>query len=203
MADIPYLAHIDSKGEIVCMELSQGALPQNHSKDHEGHEVIYITDLEGLEAHEFMEQRRYEARLQNFEIRPAPPRHALGVFSWDIDSRKWRPNSAIVFNALRDERNRRLAETDWAVLTDSPLAGKKRTQILKYRQALREFPLTVDFSVLENNQPIEWPVVPYGLGISPRDERTPFPSTTSRSQSADEPLPYEDIDITIDPPNGG
>lgn len=54
-------------------------------------------------------------------------------------------------NALRFERNRRLAETDYLALTDVTLTDEMRA----YRQALRDLPAnTTDF-----NNPV-WPTKP-------------------------------------------
>lgn len=41
---------------------------------------------------------------------------------------------------LRNMRNARLAECDWAVLPDSPLTTTKKQKFLQYRQALRDLP---------------------------------------------------------------
>jgi hypothetical protein len=49
-----------------------------------------------------------------------------------------RPADEAAWNALRAERNRRLADTDWTVLGDSPTP----TAAWKaYRQALRDLPV--------------------------------------------------------------
>jgi len=43
--------------------------------------------------------------------------------------------------SLREERNRRLAETDWIMLPDAPVpVGTTREQWQAYRQALRDVP---------------------------------------------------------------
>ena len=48
----------------------------------------------------------------------------------------------IAQNAFREHRNMRLAETDWAVLPDSPLSESKKASYLQYRQYLRSLPNT-------------------------------------------------------------
>ncbi|HGE70856.1 TPA: hypothetical protein ENX78_08485 [Candidatus Poribacteria bacterium] len=53
---------------------------------------------------------------------------------------------------VRAERNRKLAETDWMVLTDAPIDEKKREAILRYRQALRDLPQQKSFPL-----DIKWP----------------------------------------------
>lgn len=56
------------------------------------------------------------------------------------------------WDELRAERNRRLAETDYAGLTDTPQASG---ELIMYRQALRDLP---DNTEDPNN--VEWPVKP-------------------------------------------
>ena len=41
---------------------------------------------------------------------------------------------------FREERNKRLAETDWTQVNDSPLSDSKKTEWQTYRQALRDMP---------------------------------------------------------------
>lgn len=48
---------------------------------------------------------------------------------------------------LRTQRNAALAASDWAVMPDSPFDEDRQLVIKLYRQALRDFPETVD----ENN----------------------------------------------------
>jgi hypothetical protein len=55
------------------------------------------------------------------------------------------------WEALRSERNAKLADTDWWAMPDSPTMSEAQTQ---YRQDLRDLPSTVDI----NN--IVWPTKP-------------------------------------------
>jgi hypothetical protein len=59
--------------------------------------------------------------------------------------------NAAAMKAIRSERNRRLAETDWWSFSDSPAITDAQAA---YRQALRDFPATVDLSN------IVWPTKP-------------------------------------------
>lgn len=52
---------------------------------------------------------------------------------------------------IRQERDQKLADTDWWAMPDSPSMSEAQTQ---YRQDLRDFPSTVDI----NN--IVWPTKP-------------------------------------------
>ena len=56
---------------------------------------------------------------------------------------------------LREERDSRLAESDWTQYNDSPLSGSKKTEWATYRQALRD--------ITESTQSIfsvTWPTKP-------------------------------------------
>ena len=43
------------------------------------------------------------------------------------------------------KRNQLLIESDWTVLTDSPLTTTKKTKWKTYRQALRDLPASEDW----------------------------------------------------------
>ena len=56
---------------------------------------------------------------------------------------RWRPaprDPAAALAALRERRNRLLADSDWTQLADAPLDEDSRAQWTKYRAALRELP---------------------------------------------------------------
>lgn len=58
-------------------------------------------------------------------------------------------------SAVRAQRDKLLAATDWAVLPDSPLDESSKTSLKTYRQALRDVPQQEGFP---NN--ISWPNMP-------------------------------------------
>ena len=57
--------------------------------------------------------------------------------------------------AVRAQRDKLLAATDWAVLPDSPLDGTSQTALKTYRQALRDVPQQEGFPGT-----ITWPEMP-------------------------------------------
>ena len=61
---------------------------------------------------------------------------------------------------LRQERNRRLVETDWRMVEDYPMANKLDWKT--YRQALRDLPATAEPTLDDdgNLTNITWPEVP-------------------------------------------
>ena len=56
---------------------------------------------------------------------------------------------------IRTERNQRLADCDWTVLTDSPLTTAKKTEWKTYRTALRDIPSDSGFP-----HSVTWPTEP-------------------------------------------
>lgn len=57
--------------------------------------------------------------------------------------------------AIRNERNLRLAYTDWTQLPDAPLTAEQKSAYAEYRQALRDIPEQAGFP-----DAIEWPEEP-------------------------------------------
>lgn len=47
---------------------------------------------------------------------------------------------------IRNWRNAELNDTDWTLLTDSPLSDSDKTAWTTYRQELRDLPSTIDIS---------------------------------------------------------
>lgn len=60
----------------------------------------------------------------------------------------------IILDGLRLTRNRALIETDAWMASDRGLSQEQINELLAYRQALRDFPITVDL------QNIVWPQIP-------------------------------------------
>ena len=49
----------------------------------------------------------------------------------------------IRLDRIREDRNKKLSESDWSQFTDNGLSTEKRTEWITYRQALRDLPLTL------------------------------------------------------------
>lgn len=68
------------------------------------------------------------------------------------------PNSEIIkikWFSIRAARDKRIGETDYTQMPDSPLSGEKKAEFAAYRQALRDLPQSTD-----NPDEIVWPVKP-------------------------------------------
>ena len=62
---------------------------------------------------------------------------------------------------VRAERDRRIAETDYLVMSDYPLSQEKLVEIKVYRQALRDLPQQPGFPWGGPDDPVcPWPVKP-------------------------------------------
>jgi hypothetical protein len=57
--------------------------------------------------------------------------------------------------AIRTQRDRLIAETDWTLMIDSPLSAEKQAAFTAYRKALRDLPKSTD-----TPDKIVWPVKP-------------------------------------------
>ena len=77
----------------------------------------------------------------------------------DSQEKAWlakNPPFAIAMRSLRRDRNRLLAESDWTVLPDSPIADKTAWQT--YRQELRD--ITNGLTTVEQVEAVEFPTKP-------------------------------------------
>lgn len=59
-------------------------------------------------------------------------------------------------NFVRQERDRRLAESDWTQSIDSPLSNEKKAEWQTYRQVLRDIVSTIT----NTTDIVEWPTKP-------------------------------------------
>ena len=82
----------------------------------------------------------------------------------DIEAKMIVLENANKMEALRLERNIRLAECDWTRLDDNGLSGSKKTEWATYRQALRDLPAsanpTLDDDEMLNPSSVTWPTKP-------------------------------------------
>jgi len=60
-----------------------------------------------------------------------------------------------LLDAIRAERNRRLASCDWTQMPDTPLTDEQKTAWAAYRQALRDLP-----EAAEDLDNVVWPAKP-------------------------------------------
>lgn len=79
------------------------------------------------------------------------------VQNWDVtdsDQATIDKRLEIKWNEIRDIRNKKIQESDWTQLPDSPITGSKLTEWESYRQSLR------DITSQPNPFDITWPDIP-------------------------------------------
>lgn len=89
----------------------------------------------------------------------APPKPAdtdLETWRWDDKSRRWvsEPTAEAHWRVVREERDRRLRDSDWRVIAATERAERPSKAWLDYRQALR------DITQQPDPLAIQWPGVP-------------------------------------------
>ena len=76
--------------------------------------------------------------------------------AWDAEEKEWNDAApARAWQALRTERNAKLAASDWTQMADSPLAADKKTEWATYRASLRDLPSATGFP-----HTMTWPTEP-------------------------------------------
>jgi hypothetical protein len=68
---------------------------------------------------------------------------AVGEFAYYVESDPPLPPEADVLTDLLQQRNNKLAASDWTQMPDVPLTDEQVTAWREYRQALRDWPETV------------------------------------------------------------
>jgi hypothetical protein len=63
------------------------------------------------------------------------------------------------FSEVRNQRNQRLAQSDWTQMADSPLSDEQKAAWAAYRQQLRELPANIPTEI-ENWFDVSFPVCP-------------------------------------------
>jgi len=86
-----------------------------------------------------------------------PSQHAIGYVRRKDGEKGFKapPKPPMTWQEIRNERNKLLRETDWAVLPDTPIDKNELDEIKSYRRSLRDIPQNFD-----NTENIEWPEKP-------------------------------------------
>lgn len=72
----------------------------------------------------------------------------------------WTKNTTDLFNSIISIRNGKLFASDWTQLADAPLSASKKVEWATYRQALRDFPDTLNLDYIDNVSDVVWPSPP-------------------------------------------
>lgn len=75
------------------------------------------------------------------------------------------PTAAELFAGLREERDRRIAATDYLAMPDYPLDDATRAALSAYRQALRDVPQQAGAPWDGGGEATPWPDKPVGMHV--------------------------------------
>ena len=156
----PMVALHDESGVIHITQVDNGTHGEDGSLDVDNGLIIHrIYDLEGMsDIGEYMQRYIWSTEEDWWVQVPEKP----NVFSyWDgtLVPPGWNWDRNIFVDEVRTIRDRKLTETDWTMLSDSPFSEEQKQELVIYRQQLRDYTqiLTGDESSLDD---LVWPVNP-------------------------------------------
>lgn len=148
---LKYIAKISPEGEIISLSLPQGA--NNISEglwEEENVYVVYI-DFNIDNRPIFMQTHYYNSSTKEFLERTEKPNSIAywsnGQWTWDTEK---------FLDLVRQERDKKLYQSDWTQVADAPVDSSAWAT---YRQALRDFPSTIDPSTA-SLEDLVWPTSP-------------------------------------------
>jgi hypothetical protein len=148
---LKYIAKISQNGEIISLALPKGA--NNISEGFHESENVYVVyiDFEIDNRPLFMETHYYQFELEMFVERQKKPNPVAywsdGQWTWDTEK---------FLDLVRRDRDKKLYQSDWTQVADAPVDS---VVWATYRQALRDFPSTIDPSTA-SLEDLVWPTAP-------------------------------------------
>ncbi len=152
-----WIIWIAPTGEIERADLESGISPTPGAQA-DGRFLQYVS-LEGknISIDQFIETRYYSYEQGGFVVRESRPNTAA---TWNSETSEWEWNTEDLLNLIRLDRKVLLFNTDWACTTDAPITETQQVEIRAYRQALRDFPSTLDMSGIRRLEDVVWPSAP-------------------------------------------
>ena len=127
----------------------------------DGNLVLYVQDLEGLNAHEYIRQRYWDGQALQARV-PPPSQYCI----WNGSA--WEVNSVAYLGQVRFERDMLLYKCDWTQLPDAPLTQEQVQEAQTYRQALRDMidPILANPQAYVQIEDAPWPTPPSFLNAT-------------------------------------
>lgn len=125
----------------------------------DGYTIHRIYSLEEASSvGDFMQKYIWCTEIDWWKRVPDKP-NAFAYWDGELDPPAWNWDSEILANEIRLERTKRLFESDWTQMPDSPLTTEQKEAWATYRQALRD--LTGNLTGTEATvEDAPWPVAP-------------------------------------------
>lgn len=150
---IKFISEILDNGEIKSIRLPQGANnPEEGYNDETQCHIVYIRQ-EIDNKPKFMETHYYSFLSNSFVQRPEKPNR---LATWE--NGEWVCSKETFLTLVRPERDKKLFLSDWTQMPDSPLTTEEKLQWARYRQALRDFPSTINIE--RSLEHLQWPPQP-------------------------------------------
>lgn len=108
---------------------------------------------ENEDSNDIMSKKWYNLDTESWISRESRPD---SYYKWV--SGNWEVDYNSLFSEIRSQRNISLVNSDWSVLTDSPLTDSKKSEWIDYRQSLRDVP--ENNSGVTNIDQVTWPTPP-------------------------------------------
>ena len=89
-----------------------------------------------------------------------PTKPSGNYYTWDTTQKNYVIDREAMKREVRLERNKKLADTDWMMVRDTPLETGPVFELKAYRQELRDLMATINFDELEDLSAITWPTPP-------------------------------------------
>lgn len=150
---ISYIAYVNVTGEI--LRLTFGKAMNNPTAGYNSEldqTIVHITEDLPVSRDEFARTRYWSG--EGWLFRGNPPNKAC---KWSGSSWFWEAEDFLAL--VRNSRNSKLNDTDWAVLPDAPFTESQQTEIRTYRTSLRNIP-TTDMPASGLITDVSWPTPP-------------------------------------------
>ena len=151
MTDISHAAYINTHGQIVNL-MTLGSWVPNEGQDPNNSDltIVHIAD-EISDITDFIQSNYYKDGAWKSRTKKTGT-----YYTWENEA--WVVDSSLLWAVVREDRDQRLATSDWTQVADSPLSDSKKAEWATYRQALRDIPAN-NSSVTDTDE-VSWPTKP-------------------------------------------
>ena len=152
---INYLIYIDDEGDISQIRLAKGDDPVDREIDPVVGQycIHYMELLEDPGVFHSLNFWNYATEAWQSRLE-RPNKHAV----WNSGAWTW--SDAALLEDIRAERNIRLNQCDWTLVTDSPLTDSQKTEAATYRTALRRLTSSITIAEIDSVANTPWPTPP-------------------------------------------
>ena len=151
MTDIAHAAYVNTHGQIINL-MTLGAWVPEEGQDPLNSDltIVHIAD-EISDVTDFIQSNYYKDG--NWHDRE---KKSGAYYTWENED--WVLDSALLWEVIREGRDRRLQASDWTQVADNQLSDSKKAEWGTHRQALRDIP--ANNSSATDTDEVSWPTAP-------------------------------------------